>query len=45
MDSKKITFVYIVGGGDEHYSNLKTSIDSITDLLGETNFLVLDLNP
>lgn len=44
MDSKKITFVYIVGGGDEHYSNLKTSIDSITDLLGETNFLVLDLN-
>jgi hypothetical protein len=41
---KDITFIYIVGGDEKHYLNLKRSIKSVKNIYPECNILVGDFN-
>lgn len=44
MLSNDITFIYIVGGDDSHYDNLKTSIQSVRKIYPNSYILIGDMD-
>jgi len=40
--TKDVTFIFTVGGGDEHYDNMDRCIKSIRKNFGTTNFLIIE---
>lgn len=42
LRTKDVTFMFTVGGGDEHYENMERCIESITKNFGATNFLIIE---
>lgn len=41
---KDLTFIYVVGGNDSHYNNLKISVKSVKSIYPEAKILVGDFN-
>jgi hypothetical protein len=44
MYSNNITFIYVVAGDDNHYNNLKTSINSVRKIYPDAKILIGDFD-
>tara|TARA_Y100001970_G_scaffold282917_1_gene396921 strand:+ start:7316 stop:8179 length:864 start_codon:yes stop_codon:yes gene_type:complete len=42
LKPKEVTFIFTVGGGDEHYENMDRCIESIRENFGNANFLIVE---